>query len=415
MRTGSATQLGTRRYVVSRANDAAARPRCRRRTDDAEVANDLATYFSPLATEWHPAKDDGGNKLYEFVIENLDDARTGKPTTINLGAVLEEVLSAADPDLTPLKRIVIALVEDGQRHTAHGHRGTPVKGVHPCARQDPKVPGPSGVVCRYGFPKALLDTKTATDGAVSLDPLRPGLYNLLLARNDPLINSFETHLLLANLGNIDWRPLINLWSVLEYLTKYTAKSGQSTKQLGTLFEDVLKDVEQYEVEDGHVDLWRRTIQKFYNRVIGNRDYTLFEVVRYGIRLPPILSSFGEVHNASVSSWRALKPAHTMQYQTEDEAATTMNKLEIFSARATFKRPRTIHEDDLRNLVVPGVLAPLLLSQRFAPQASERAACCRSQVRASRSRLHGRTSSTSRTLSGRCTRTCLATVCEAWIT
>ena len=69
--------------------------------------------------------------------------------------------------------------------------------------------------------------------------MRPGLYNLLLARNDLLINSFEAHLLLANLGNIDWRPLINLWSVLEYLTKYTAKTGKSTKQLSTVFDNVL--------------------------------------------------------------------------------------------------------------------------------------------------------------------------------
>ena len=315
----------------------------------AEVANDLATYFSPLASEWHPAKDDGGCKLYDFHIENLGDVGLGRPQTIDLGAVLDEVLSAGEPDLTPLKRIVIALVEDGQRHTAHGHSATPVKGRHQCARQDPNKPGPSGVVCRYGFPKELVDTKTATDGATRLDPMRPGLYNLLLARNDPLINSFETHLLLANLGNIDWRPLINLWSVLEYLTKYTAKSGKSTRQLGTLFEDVLKDVERYEHEDGHVDLWRRTIQKFYNRVIGNRDYTLFEVVRYGIRLPPILSSFGDVHNASVSSWRALKPAKTLRFQGDDDAATTMNKMEMFSVRATLKRPRTIREDDLRNL------------------------------------------------------------------
>ena len=225
----------------------------------------------------------------------------------------------------------------------------PVQGSHACARKQPNVSGPTAVVCRYGFPKEYVDVQTATEGAVRLDPLRPGLYNLLLARNDPLINSFETHLLLANLGNIDWRPLINLWSVLEYLTKYTAKSGKSTKQLGMLFEEVLKDVEDYEREDGHTDLWRRTILKFYNRVIGNRDYTLFEVVRYGIRLPPILSSFGDVHNVSVSSWRALQSAQAISFLGPDEEVTTKTKTEIFSARATLPRPNTISEKHLRNL------------------------------------------------------------------
>ena len=312
------------------------------------VANDLAKYFSELASESHPAKNEGGNKLYDFVIENLGHTELGQPKTLDLGALLKKVLADEDPDLTPLKQVIIALVEDGQRHTMHGFRA-PVRGRDPCARLNPKTKGSSDVICRYGFPKDFVDTKTATEGAVRLDPNRPGLYNLLLARNDPLINSFETHLLLANLGNIDWRPLINLWSVLEYLTKYTAKSGKSTKQLGMLFDEVLKDVNQYEQEDGHTDLWRRTILKFYNRVVGNRDYTLFEVVRYGIRLPPVLSSFGDVHNASISSWRALKPAHVISFLGEKESITAMNKTEVFSARAMLPRPKTISEDDLGNI------------------------------------------------------------------
>eukprot|EP00972_Heterocapsa_arctica_P027297 4012240-Heterocapsa_arctica.AAC.1 len=112
----------------------------------------------------------------------------------------------------------------------HGHKA-PVKGQHPCARQKPHTSAPSDVICRYHFPKELLDPLTAGEGVVRADPYKPGLYNLLMARNDPLLNSFEAHLLLANLGNVDWRPLINLWSVLEYLTKYTAKSGKPSRHL----------------------------------------------------------------------------------------------------------------------------------------------------------------------------------------
>ena len=99
-----------------------------------------------------------------------------------------------------------------------------------------------------------------------------------------------------NVGNIDWRPLINLWSVLEYLTKYTSKVGKATKHLGKLFGDVVATVCQFEEEDGVHDLWRRTIMKFYNRLLGNRDYSLFEVVHFGLRLPGTLSSFGPVES-----------------------------------------------------------------------------------------------------------------------
>ena len=70
------------------------------------------------------------------------------------------------------------------------------------------------------------------------DPHRPDLRNLLLNRNDSLLNNFEDHLLLANLGNIDWHALLNLWSVLEYLTKYNAKGGKGSQHLGKVFEEV---------------------------------------------------------------------------------------------------------------------------------------------------------------------------------
>ena len=63
-------------------------------------------------------------------------------------------------------------------------------------------------------------------GEVRADPYRQNLLNLFLARNDPLLNNFEEHLLLMNLGNIDWRPLINLWSVLENCPDTRRKWGK---------------------------------------------------------------------------------------------------------------------------------------------------------------------------------------------
>ena len=73
-------------------------------------------------------------------------------------------------------------------------------------------------------------------GRIRSDPHRADLRNLFLTRNDSLINNFEEHMLLMNLGNIDWRALINLWSVLDYLTKYAGKGGKGAKHLGKLFE-----------------------------------------------------------------------------------------------------------------------------------------------------------------------------------
>ena len=81
-------------------------------------------------------------------------------------------------------------------------------------------------------------------------------------------------MLLANLGNIDWRALINLWSVLDYLTKYATKPGNNSKNLHVVFEDVIANVTQHEQEDGLHDMWRRTIMKFYSRILGDRVFSL---------------------------------------------------------------------------------------------------------------------------------------------
>ena len=82
------------------------------------------------------------------------------------------------------------------------------------------------IYCRYLFPREMRSFNDELKGCILEDPHRPDLRNLFLNRNDCLINSFEEHLLLMNLGNIDWRPLLNLWTVLEYLTKCTAKAGK---------------------------------------------------------------------------------------------------------------------------------------------------------------------------------------------
>ena len=142
--------------------------------------------------------------------------------------------------------------------------------------------GKTAVICRYDFPRDSLWPEDDCPGQVEGDTRRKDLMNLFLQRNDRLLNNYNEHLLLANLGNIDWRALLNLWSVLDYLTKYTAKAGTGSKQLGTLFESVLQQVQEWENEDGYHDLWRRTIMKFYNRIIGDRDDSLFEVLHSGL-------------------------------------------------------------------------------------------------------------------------------------
>ena len=169
------------------------------------------------------------------------------------------------------------------------------------------------------FPRELLIPTENKKGEVRVDPFRQNLLNLYLARNDSLLNNFEEHILLMNKGNVDWRPLINLWSVLEYLSKYTAKAGKATQHIGKLFGEVASRVCEFENEDGIHDLWRRTIMKFYSKLIGNRDYTLFEVVHFGLRLPGVLHNFGPVETVSVSNWATVKGKNKNEGNTSERS------------------------------------------------------------------------------------------------
>jgi len=119
--------------------------------------------------------------------------------------------------------------------------------VHSCARKGKRTGSERvEVYRRYLFPREMkkfgvtdvgLDA-TNKKGEILTESFRSDLRNLFLTRNDQLLNNFEEHMLLANLGNIDWRALINLWSVLDYLTKYATKSGKGSRNLNTLFEEV---------------------------------------------------------------------------------------------------------------------------------------------------------------------------------
>jgi hypothetical protein len=102
--------------------------------DVAEIA--LGSFFDQYICEWHPAKDDEGKALYDHVIELMKESKYQQPQCIDLLDLLDEVFSdkTVAPDLLPLQKLLIALIEDGQRHSWHG-RGHPVLGVDACARK----------------------------------------------------------------------------------------------------------------------------------------------------------------------------------------------------------------------------------------------------------------------------------------
>ena len=114
---------------------------------------------------------------------------------------------------------------------------------------------------------------------------REGQWEAIFPRNDSLACSHEVHVLLANLSNVDWRPVLNLWAVMEYITKYATKAQKGSRSMGEVLRGAMEEVCKYMPEDGVTDLLRRSFQKCFARTIGERDYGIFEAAHLGLRLP----------------------------------------------------------------------------------------------------------------------------------
>ena len=119
--------------------------------------------------------------------------------------------------------------------------------------------------------------------------------------------------------------------------------------MGKLFEEVIETVMTNEVEDGMHDLWRKTIMKFYNKMLGGRDYSIFEVLHFGLNLPGTISSFGNVDSCSVSNWSTLKHPQALAKLKKNERCNNLSKLELFNIRAELDRPSHVQPEDLQNI------------------------------------------------------------------
>ena len=74
---------------------------------------------------------------------------------------------------------------------------------------------------------------------------REGQWHAHFPRNDRLCCSYEPHVLLANMGNIDWRPVLNLWAVVQYVTKYATKAPKGSRKLNEMLRDSVDEVCTY--------------------------------------------------------------------------------------------------------------------------------------------------------------------------
>ena len=155
-------------------------------------------------------------------------------------------------------------------------------------------------------------------------------------RNDALVCAHEVHVLLANMGNVDWRPCLNMWAVVEYITKYATKAPAGSRRLGDVLKDAVSEVCKFlpEEESGKV-LWK-SLQKFYSRTLGERDYGIFEAVHVGLSLPLVFSAMPVV-SLNTAGTRAVKQGKRLEGLGDGDAVVEESEVDRFD-----DQPRTSH-------------------------------------------------------------------------
>ena len=255
------------------------------------------------------------------------------PHTVRLRGLLEKVLLEADGtpraevDLNPVRQLVASLVNNGQRHDRHSTHAPDFK-KDACARGKPECP-----YCRYGFPHKL---RPRNEGICLEEQEQEGRVAAWFPRNDQLTCSYEPHVLLANLGNVDWRPMLNLWAVVEYVTKYAMKAPGKSKPMRDVLIGAVDEVWNYTKEGEPMDLMRKCLQKVYTRTLGGRDYGIFEAVHLGLGLPLVFPLL-RVDYLNTQGVRAVKSGKHLLDLAPGQPAVWDSKVDKFNKRLQLLR------------------------------------------------------------------------------
>ena len=126
--------------------------------------------------------------------------------------------------------------------------------------------------CKAGFPKPL----RLHPGFVE-DEKRKGEYIYAPERNDPLLNQYPKRgWLQVWRANMDLKPVLSLYALIRYLSKYLTKDEPPSGTMLSIVERLLQLV-----EDGSEPMSAdKVYSKFLMEFVGNRDITAQEVAHH---------------------------------------------------------------------------------------------------------------------------------------
>jgi len=124
---------------------------------------------------------------------------------------------------------------------------------------------------------------------------------------------------------------LNFWAVVEYIVKYAMKGPDGSKQLKDVLRDTFDEICRYNRESQADDLLKKSLQKFYSRTLGDRDYIIFEVMFLGLRLP-LVNGLMPMDCLNTSGARVLKSRKQLLKDGGDGEIAWKSKIDKFDDR-----------------------------------------------------------------------------------
>ena len=125
-------------------------------------------------------------------------------------------------------------------------------------------------VCRFGYPQELQSESTINTENEQQE--------VLTARNDSLINSYDPIQLSGWRANVDLKYITSKQKVVEYCAKYATKCEPRSQLMREIFSSIVINL-----KDGNTAL--TAIQKLLINSIGERDYSSQETCHLLLQLP----------------------------------------------------------------------------------------------------------------------------------
>lgn len=209
-----------------------------------------------------------------------------------------------------MERDYVDLLNSVERHTTCSSKY--------CLRKNDK----STLECRFHFP-----CESCSDTTLQFEPINTKSgetkykATVVTKRNDSRLNRHQQLQLQGWRANCDIQIVIYYYACVEYLVKYTSKSETMSSVVKTAFTNVVTKLTDN--SDVHT-----TFKKIMLRTVGNRDYSIQEVMHHLLSLKCISTSF-EVVTASLDGSRRINTRGSQHSCTEPSI------LDIYSQRGRY--------------------------------------------------------------------------------